>query len=112
MQREDRVRLEHMVEAAEAATRFAARRERADLDSDEMLRFALVRAVEVIGEAAARITPVTQQATPELPWREIVAMRNRLVHAYYDINTDILWKTITEEIPALLPILRTALEAG
>jgi uncharacterized protein with HEPN domain len=99
-----------MIEAAEAVVRFAVGRDRAALDTDEMLRFAIVHAVEVIGEAAARITAETQHETPAIPWREIVAMRNRLVHAYYDINTEILWKTIAEEIPALLPILRDQLE--
>jgi uncharacterized protein with HEPN domain len=110
MQREDRVRLAHMIEAAEAAIRFAAGRERASLDSDQLLRFGIVRAVEVIGEAAARISPEGQAASPSIPWREIIAMRNRLVHAYFDINTDILWKTVTEEIPAILPILRSEIE--
>lgn len=109
MQRDDQVRLAHMIEAAEAATRFAAGCGRGDLDSNEMLRFAIVRAVEVIGEAAARVTPTAQEETKAIPWREIIAMRNRLVHAYYDINTDILWRTVTEEIPAILPILRAEL---
>lgn len=99
-----------MIEAAEAAIRFADGRDRADLDFDEMLRFAIVRAIEVIGEAAARITPSAQEETSSIPWREIIAMRNRLVHAYFDINTDILWKTVTEEIPAILPILHAELE--
>lgn len=98
-----------MIEAAEAATRFAAGRTRDDLDSDEMLRFAIVRAIEVIGEAAARVSPSAQAESISIPWREIIAMRNRLVHAYFDINTDILWKTISEEIPAILPILREEL---
>ncbi|HEX3583532.1 MAG TPA: HepT-like ribonuclease domain-containing protein [Thermoanaerobaculia bacterium] len=99
-----------MIEAAEAATRFAAGRDRADLDSDEMLRFAIVRAVEVIGEAAARVTAPAQEETPSIPWREIVSMRNRLVHAYYDINVDVLWQTVSEDIPAIIPTLRAALQ--
>ena len=98
-----------MIEAAEAAARFAAGRDRADLDSDEMLRFAIVRAVEVIGEAASRVTASAQEETASIPWREIVSMRNRLVHAYYDINTDILWKTVTEDIPTIIPILHAEL---
>ena len=98
----DRVRLRHMVDAMEAAARFAQGRSRADLDRDEMLRFALVRAVEVVGEAAGRLSPEAQAALPDVPWREIVAMRNRLVHAYFDINLDILWNTVTQALPPLL----------
>jgi uncharacterized protein with HEPN domain len=98
----ERVRVRHMVDAVEAAARFAHGRSRADLDRDEMLRFALVRAVEVVGEAAGRVSPEAQAALPEVPWREIVAMRNRLVHAYLDINLDILWTTVTQALPPLL----------
>ena len=90
--------------------RFAAGRDRSALDSDEMLRFAIVRAIEIIGEAASRISQASQDAAPTIPWREIVAMRNRLVHAYYDINRDILWKTVHEEVPEILPVLRIELE--
>ena len=94
-----------MVEAAETAARFIAGRTRADLDSDQMLLFALARAIEVVGEAASKVTPETRAALPLVPWGQIVAMRNRLIHAYFDIDRDILWKTASEELPALLPLL-------
>jgi uncharacterized protein with HEPN domain len=54
-----------------------------------MLVFALMRAVEVIGEAASKVSPETRTATPSVPWSAIIAMRNRLIHAYFDINHDI-----------------------
>ena len=94
-----------MIEAAEAVGRFVAGRRRADLDSDMMLMFALARAVEIIGEAASRVSLEARSATPSVPWLAIIAMRNRLVHAYFDIDHDILWKTATEEVPALIPLL-------
>jgi uncharacterized protein with HEPN domain len=105
---EDDVRLRHMIEAAETAQRFVAGRERADLDSDEMLLFALVRAIEVVGESASRISVETRKAIPTVLWAAIVAMRNRLIHAYFDIDRTILWKTVTEEIPPLMSLLRAA----
>jgi uncharacterized protein with HEPN domain len=71
-----------------------------------MLRFALVRAVEVIGEAASRVGPDARAAAPSVPWTAAIAMRNRLIHAYFDIDHDVLWKTATEEIPSLLSSLR------
>ncbi|AWJ94808.1 DUF86 domain-containing protein (plasmid) [Azospirillum baldaniorum] len=109
MKPDDLFRIRHMIEAGESALRFITGRQRADLDGDEMLRFALVRAVEIVGEAASRISPDTRAGAPTVPWSAIVAMRNRLIHAYFDIDHDILWKTVTEEIPDLLPLLRSLL---
>jgi uncharacterized protein with HEPN domain len=103
---DDVVRIRHMIEAAESALRFIAGKKRVDLDSDEMLRFALVRAVEILGEAAARISSETRSATPAVPWSDAVRMRNRLVHVCFDVDHTILWKTVTEDTPALLPLLR------
>ena len=66
-----------------------------------------MRAVEIIGEAASKVSPQTQNAQPEIPWRIIVGMRNRLVHAYFDVDVDILWVAAMREIPALLTDLQT-----
>lgn len=110
MRPEDRVRVLHMLEAAEAIAAFIAGRDRTALDADRMLLFALVRAVEVLGEAASRMSSETRLAVPAVPWSMITAMRNRLVHAYFDIDRDILWKTAAEEIPALCPLLKEMIE--
>ena len=106
MHAEDRVRILHMVDAAESVLQFMAERSRADLDSDRMLLFAVVRAVEVIGEAAAKVSDPTRTANPDIPWAAMVGMRNRLIHGYFDIDTEIVWKTVSLEIPTLLPRLR------
>lgn len=111
MQPDDRTRILHMIEAAEAASRFLTDRSREDIDGDLMLRFALVRAVEVFGEAATKISAPMKAEISEIPWPEITAMRNRLVHAYFDIDPNILWKAVSEEIPALLPRLRALISA-
>jgi uncharacterized protein with HEPN domain len=70
-------------------------RQRSDLDSDEMLLFALTRAIEIAGEAASRVTTETRGAMSDLPWSALIGMRNRLVHAYFDIDRNILWTTVT-----------------
>lgn len=103
MRDEDRVRLLHMIEAAESVAQFVAGRSRDDLDRDRMLLFAVVHAIEILGEAASKISPETRAGTPQIPWGAIVSMRNRLIHGYFDINKTIVWKTATEEIPALVP---------
>jgi uncharacterized protein with HEPN domain len=74
-------------------------RNRSDLESDEMLLFALVRAIEIVSEAASKISDEARAELRELPWASIVGMRHRLVHAYFEINRDILWTTVTEAVP-------------
>jgi len=101
MRPKDAVRIRHMIDAAKVAQQFVEGLQRSSLDADQMLLFALVRAIEIIGEAASRVTPETQSAMPAVPWAAIVGMRNRLIHAYFDIDRDILRKTVTEEIPPL-----------
>jgi uncharacterized protein with HEPN domain len=67
-----------------------------------MLAFALVHAILIVGEAAGKVTAELRDQHPQVPWALITGMRNRLVHAYFDINHDILWTTATESVPELL----------
>ena len=99
---DDRIRWRHMIEAAQDAIGFVDGRTRADLDRDRMLLYAVVRAIEIIGEAASKLTAETRAAHDTIPWPAIIGMRNRLVHAYFDIDTDIVWVAVTREIPGLL----------
>ena len=109
MSPDDRWRVRHMVDAAEQALAFVQGRQRADLDTDAMLRLALTRAIEIVGEAAAQVSDAGCNDCPDVPWPQIVGMRNRLVHAYFDINADILWDTVLLALPPLLAQLRAAL---
>jgi uncharacterized protein with HEPN domain len=106
MSRDDAVRIQHMIDAIEAAVRFAQGRSRSDLDRDEMLLFALVRAAEIVGEAAGKLSGEGRAQMPQVPWSAVIGMRNRLVHAYFDIDRDILWTTVTEAMPSLLAQLK------
>ncbi|MGB8278152.1 MAG: HepT-like ribonuclease domain-containing protein [Methylovirgula sp.] len=108
----DHVRLQHLADALNSAMKFVAGRSRSDLDSDEMLLFALVRAIEIAGEAASKVSVETRAGIPDLPWASIIGMRNRLVHAYFDINRDILWTTVTEAVPPLAEVLEKVLSEG
>ncbi|HEY8211120.1 MAG TPA: HepT-like ribonuclease domain-containing protein [Myxococcaceae bacterium] len=96
-----------MVEAATEVAHFISGRKRSDLDADSMLLFAVVRAIEIVGEAASKVSEETRAHAPAIPWKAIVGTRNRIVHAYFDIDKDILWKAAAEEIPALAAMLRT-----
>jgi uncharacterized protein with HEPN domain len=97
--------LNHAVEAVE----LTHGRDRAALDTDRVLQLALVRLVEIVGEAATRVTPAAQQSHPQIPWPQARGMRNRLVHGYDAVDLDVLWATIQDDFPVLIAQLRQAL---
>ena len=109
MRRDDEIRLLHMLDAAREVVGFARGRTRGDLDNDRQLVLAPVKDVEIVGEAAAQVTESTRQHLSEIPWERIVGMRNRLVHAYFDVNLDIVWKTVQGDLPELISVLEQAI---
>ena len=98
-----------MVDAAEDASSFVVGREREDLEKDRMLALALVRSIEIIGKAGARVSAQGRAEVPRIPWTEIVAMRNRLIHGYFDVDLDIVWETTQKVLPPLVDTLRNTL---
>jgi uncharacterized protein with HEPN domain len=109
MRRDDVVRLRHMLDAAREAVEFVAGKGREDLHADRKLALALVKDIEIIGEAAFQTSDDTRRQLPDISWDDIIGMRHRLVHAYFDINLDILWKTVKEDLPPLVDALLDAL---
>lgn len=105
MNRNDLIFVQHMLDAARKASVFVQDKKRAALDEDEMLALALVRLLEVVGEAARNVSVTTRSASPELPWSQIVATRNRLIHGYFDVDLDIVWVIVTVDLPSLIPHL-------
>jgi len=112
MRREDRVQLQHMLDAARDALSFVEGRSCEDLNSDRQLVLAIVKCVEIIGEAASQVSPESQAELSRLPWPKMVTMRHRLVHAYYDINLNVVWSTVQEDLPPLADALERALKLG
>jgi uncharacterized protein with HEPN domain len=108
-QRDDTAALRHMLDYAQTARRLVEGRTREDLDTDEMLRLALTRAVEVIGEAAKRVSSARREAYPGIPWAGIVSARNRLIHGYDLVDLDILWDIVTLDLPPLVAELERIL---
>jgi uncharacterized protein with HEPN domain len=106
----DDIRLRHMLDAAKQAIAFMAGRSKLSLDADAMLLLAVVKAIEIVGEAAAKITKERQADIPQIPWSQIISMRNRLTHAYFDIDTDVVWQTIIEDLPELIRELETVID--
>jgi uncharacterized protein with HEPN domain len=109
MNERDEVLLRDMLDAARAAQRFAAGKTRQMLDSDEMLAFAIVRAIEVVGEAAGRVSEETRTLLTAIPWKNIVGMRNRLAHDYLHVDYDIVWRVAHDQIPVLITTLEDIL---
>lgn len=98
-----------MREAAAYAQEMAASRTRSDLDENVMLRMALIHCLEILGEAASKVTPETRAQIPSIPFAQTISMRHRLIHAYFDVDLDIVWTTVTEDLPPLLSALDAAL---
>jgi uncharacterized protein with HEPN domain len=102
MAKDDLVRLRHMQDSAMEAVELIQGKYRADLDTNRVLSLALVRLLEIVGEAASRVTTITRQQTPNIPWSQIVSLRHRLIHGYDTIDMDILWKILIDDLPALI----------
>jgi uncharacterized protein with HEPN domain len=93
--------LKHMLDAANEAMEFARNRQREHLDTDRQLLHSLVRCLEIVGEAASKMPQHLRIKYNRIPWENIIGMRNRLIHAYFDVNSDIVWKTVQSELPEL-----------
>ena len=105
----DRVRLLHMLDAARKAVAFTSRTSRERLSLDDLATLGLVKCIEILGEAANRVSDETTHRVADIPWRSIIAMRHRTVHGYDDINLDIVWVTATQSLPPLIAALEAAL---
>ena len=112
MYADDTTRMRHMHDAAKEAVAFASGKNRSDLDTDRQLVLAVAKCIEIIGEAASMISGETQGRYPDIPWPQITAMRNRLVHAYFDIDLNILWDTVTHNLPPLIATLQRAISSA
>lgn len=109
---EDDVLLRDMLDHARKAVAASRGKSRSDLDRDEVLAAAIERFIEVIGEAASKVAVPTQEELSSIPWRQIIGMRNRLVHGYASVDHDVLWDVVATDLPALIVSLEKALGVG
>ena len=107
---EDSILLRDMLDHARRATDAIAARSRAELETDPVLAAALERFIEVIGEAASKVSSTTRESAPEIPWHQVIGMRNRLVHGYASVDHDIVWDVVSGDLPALISVLEQLLE--
>ena len=79
------------------------------LDTQEMFAFALVRALEIVGEAASRVSAETRTAYPVIRWTEIIGMRNKMIHDYLSVDNNIVWDVVANDLPSLIQELEAIL---
>jgi uncharacterized protein with HEPN domain len=109
---EDPLRMRHMLDAAREAMALSRGKDAGALAADRVLGLALVRLLEVLGEAAGRVSEGTKAAHPEVPWSQIVGLRNRLIHGYDSVDLEILWMILSEDLPPLVEALERAVGAS
>ncbi|WP_425154634.1 DUF86 domain-containing protein [Candidatus Palauibacter sp.] len=103
--RDDDAYLLDMLLAARDAEEFASDLTFEKFEHDKLHQHAIIKAIEIIGEAANRVSAETRDLHSEIPWLEIVGMRNRLVHAYFEVDVELLWETVQRDIPDLISLI-------
>lgn len=109
-QSDDTTRLRQMLEFSLEAYEMSQGRQRSDLDSDRMFELAMTRLLEIAGEAASKTSPAVQSAHPQIRWRPIIGLRNRLIHGYDSVDRDILWRIIQDDLPILVQQLQAVIQ--
>ena len=102
MQKDDLVYVGHMLDTARAIVVKTAGRSRTEFDADDNLRLALVHLIQTLGESARRVSSEFQQGHPEVPWKQVVGMRHKVVHDYLHVDYEIVWTVATVHLPSLL----------
>jgi Uncharacterized conserved protein len=110
MKREYEDYLQDMLENAEKALFFVQGMDYDSFYTDDKAVYAVIRALEIIGEAARQIPEAIRQSNPEIQWREIAAMRNKLTHEYFGVNTRVIWRTVQEDLPIIIQFLKQILK--
>lgn len=110
MQKDDKVYIKHMLDTARKVAEKVKGKERAAFDKDENLRMALAHLIQVIGEAARRVSERFQKEHSDIPWSNIIGMRNKVIHDYMHVDYDIVWDVATADLPGLISQFEKAVE--
>ncbi|HEV3415401.1 MAG TPA: HepT-like ribonuclease domain-containing protein [Pirellulales bacterium] len=108
--RDDTIRIENMLDHSREAVELANGKSRADLDDNRVFNLALTRLLEIVGEAAARVSQVTRDKYSQIPWLAIAGLRNRLIHGYDEVDFDVLWDVVQNDLPTLIVELEAIAE--
>ncbi len=110
MRSDDRIRLKHIMDEAGDVLKFVENLSFDNFSKDSKTVHAVLRAIEIIGEAAAKVSQECKKRHPDIPWSDIIGMRNHLIHVYFDVDYETVWKTIKEDIPLLISLIKPLLK--
>jgi len=102
--------LNDILEALEKCLQFTRGMDFDEFNADDKTAYAVVRALEVVGEAVKQIPQEMRNEYPEIPWREMAGMRDKLIHEYFGVNLLVVWQTIVDDVPSLIPAFKTILQ--
>jgi uncharacterized protein with HEPN domain len=108
--RDPEIALKQVLSHAREAVEICQGRKRSDLDSDRLLNLALTRLIEIVGEAANRVPNSFQIRYPDLPWLQMIGVRNRLIHGYDSVDFDILWQIVNHDLPSVIEQIESILD--
>lgn len=97
----DKSRLEHILQAIERINRYTEGKTFVDFIADDMMYYAVVKNIEILGEASNMLTEEFRQAHPNTPWKQVNGMRNYIVHEYFQIDNTVVWDVIKQDLPVL-----------
>lgn len=103
--KDDRIYIEHILQSIERIGSYILVKDQHEFSEDYLTQDAVIRQLEIIGEATKRISPALRDINPDVPWQDMAGMRDILIHNYIDVDTDIVWKTASESIPELKKLL-------
>lgn len=107
--RDATIYLDDIVDAALKATQFVQGLSFEEFERDDRTVFAVVRALEIVGEAAKRVPPVVRDRAREIPWAEMAGMRDMLIHGYQNVDLRVVWRTVREDLPVAIDSVRSLL---
>jgi uncharacterized protein with HEPN domain len=106
MKQEDRIRIQHIIDASNEVMHFTENVSKEEFFKNRMMILSVIKEIEIIGEAASKLSEVVKINNPDIPWRDIIGMRNRLIHGYFDVNVELVWNTVKYNIPYLLSLIQ------
>ena len=109
MKHEDEVRLRHLLDAAKKAVSIVGAMSQSEFLEDEVIGLAAVRLIEVCGEAAKGVSKEYREARPEVPWTELARTRDRLIHGYFDVDLEVVFRIVVEDLPTVIEAVEKCL---
>ena len=106
MSPEDKIRIQHITDAIDEALTFTSGVTKDEFSNNRMLILSVIKEIEIIGEASSKITEETKLKYKNVPWKDIVGMRNRLIHGYFDVDIELVWNTVQNHLPQLQSLLK------